>query len=218
MTEDKEIKIGNINCTLVRLSDGGILVSFNEYKDRHEISDMIEQQIIDNQFNIERVNDMIAELEIDLPLELWLSHSKTWKDKAEKCEKFHQIHGTRTAPLKIRPTQKEQELEQQNKKLKEDSQIYKNIVARLQKEIFSIETQGWKKSEIAEEILKTLHEILNNVNPKIDIVKLESECDELKEKIDRAKLILKYLDERKIEDRYKMSVIKEILGGKNGNL
>jgi pantoate kinase len=41
------------------------------------------QQILENQEDVQRVKDMMAELDIEPPLELWLAHSKEWKEKAE---------------------------------------------------------------------------------------------------------------------------------------
>ena len=40
--------------------------------------------------------------------------------------------------------------------------VYRDVVQRVQHEIFELETQGWKLSEIGEENLKLLHKVLGN--------------------------------------------------------
>ena len=50
------------------------------------VTEIGKKQILGNNRGIERINDMMGDLGINLPLELWLASSITWEKESDKLE------------------------------------------------------------------------------------------------------------------------------------
>lgn len=85
--------------------------------------------------------------------------SKKWKKK-----KGGQMSNQNT---RYKDELKENKHLKENHKDCQDCKPFRDVVSRLQKEIFDLETHGWPLSDVGKETLKTLHKIIGVPNDKV---------------------------------------------------
>ncbi len=134
-----------------------------------EQAEQLKKQITDDYRDINRINDMMVELEIKPPLELWLASSITWRKKSQKYDEYNK-------PYKMRITY--QILEKENEKNKEkvdradgiiDAHIKK--MDKLQYEIKQLKEQLETEVPTRRKFQKELDEnkeIIQKLEPHID--------------------------------------------------